>query len=293
MSQGAAISASHNTGLLQLHLAVLLFGGTALFSKLIPLSALDITILRCAVASIALAILVKAGKQQLKLNQAKDYGIAIILGIIVSLHWVTYFASMQLSSVAIGIISFFTYPVMTVLIEPWVTKTRLAVKDLVCGVLVLIGVIILVPEPNLNNDITLGILLGVLSAMLFTGRNLLHKQYFARYSGAHAMFYQTLVAVFFLLPWHSDDITALPTQAWWLVLILGIGFTAAPHALFTSALRILSAKTISLVSCLQPLYASLLALLVLGEELTSNILIGGALIVSTAIYETQQSRRKK
>lgn len=287
-----AINQQDSSGLLQLHLAVLLFGGTALFSKLIPLSALDITLLRCAVAAIALAILVKVSKQALKLNRAKDYGIAILLGVIVSLHWVTYFASMQLSSIAIGIISFFTYPVMTVLIEPWVTKTKLALKDLFSGILVLTGVIILVPEANLGNDVTLGIALGIVSAMLFTARNLLHKRYFASYSGAHAMFYQTLVAVIFLFPWHSDQIAIMPTQAWWLVITLGIAFTAAPHALFTSALRLLSAKTISLVSCLQPLYASLLALIVLGEQLTTNIIIGGALIVSTAIYETQQSRRK-
>lgn len=288
-----AVNPQASSGLLQLHLAVLLFGGTALFSKLIPLSALDITLLRCSVAAIALAILVKSSKQALRLNQAKDYGIAIILGVIVSLHWVTYFASMQLSSIAIGIISFFTYPVMTVLVEPWVTKTRLAFKDLFSGVLVLTGVIILVPEANLGNDVTLGIVLGILSAMLFTARNLLHKRYFADYSGAHAMFYQTLVAVIFLFPWHSEQIAQMPNQAWWLVVTLGIAFTAAPHALFTSALRLLSAKTISLVSCLQPLYASLLALLVLGEQLTTNIIIGGTLIVSTAIYETQQNRRKK
>ena len=283
---------SHSrSGLIELHVAVLLFGGTALFSKLIPLGALDITLLRCAVAAVILALIVKSTGTQLRLKTQKDYFVAVGLGIIVSLHWVTYFASMQLSSVAIGMIAFFTYPVMTVLIEPIFTGTRLKLADLISGISVLCGVSLLIPEATLGNDVTLGIVIGILSAMLFTARNLLHKRYFSEYSGAQAMFYQTAVAVPFLLPWHQADISAIDNNVWWLILLLGIFFTAAPHALFTSALRQLSAKTVSLVSCLQPLYGALLALLLLGEELALNTIMGGALVVITAIYETQQSRK--
>lgn len=283
---------SHSrSGLIELHVAVLLFGGTALFSKLIPLGALDITLLRCAVAAVILALIVKSTGTQLRLKTQKDYFVAVGLGIIVSLHWVTYFASMQLSSVAIGMIAFFTYPVMTVLIEPIFTGTRLKLADLISGISVLCGVSLLIPEATLGNDVTLGIVIGILSAMLFTARNLLHKRYFSEYSGAQAMFYQTAVAVPFLLPWHQADISAIDNNVWWLILLLGIVFTAAPHALFTSALRQLSAKTVSLVSCLQPLYGALLALLLLGEELALNTIMGGALVVITAIYETQQSRK--
>ncbi|MGZ9899490.1 DMT family transporter [Shewanella gaetbuli] len=283
---------NNRTGLIEVHLAVLLFGGTALFSKLIPLSALNITFLRCIVAAVVLAILVKSSKQVLSLKHKKDYFIAIILGVIVCSHWVTYFASMQLSSVAIGMIAFFTYPVMTVLIEPLINKTQLKWVDIFSGLAVLFGVILLIPEPNLDNDITLGIIVGVFSAMLFTARNILHKKYFTDYSGPHAMFYQTLVAVIFLLPWQdvsTDDLT-LHTSG--LIILLGIVFTAAPHALFTSALRYLSAKTVGLVSCLQPFYGAVLALIILGEQLSMQTLIGGSIIVATAIFETQQNHKR-
>ena len=279
------------TGLLELHFAVLLFGGTALFSKLIPLSALDITLLRCVVAATVLALIVKLSKQRLSLNANKDYFIAIGLGIIVSLHWVTYFASMQLSSVAIGMIAFFTYPVMTVLVEPIVTKTKLKLTDLISGIVVLIGVSLLIPEASLGNDVTLGIAIGILSAALFTARNLLHKRYFSAYSGKQAMFYQTSVAVFFLAPWFNVEINSIEQNVWWLIILLGVVFTAAPHALFTSALRLLSAKTVGLVSCLQPFYGAILALILLGEDLALKTVIGGTLVVVTALFETQQSHR--
>ncbi|GIU06208.1 MULTISPECIES: DMT family transporter [unclassified Shewanella] len=279
------------TGLLELHFAVLLFGGTALFSKLIPLSALDITLLRCVVAATVLALIVKLSKQRLSLNANKDYFIAIGLGIIVSLHWVTYFASMQLSSVAIGMIAFFTYPVMTVLVEPIVTKTKLKLADVISGIVVLIGVSLLIPEASLGNDVTLGIAIGILSAAFFTARNLLHKRYFSAYSGKQAMFYQTSVAVFFLAPWLSVELSSIEQNVWWLIILLGVVFTAAPHALFTSALRLLSAKTVGLVSCLQPFYGAMLALILLGEDLALKTVIGGTLVVATALFETQQSHR--
>ncbi|MCG9697496.1 DMT family transporter [Shewanella sp. Isolate11] len=282
---------SQRSGLIELHIAVLLFGGTALFSKLIPLSALDITLLRCCVAAVILALLVKATGSKLRLNSQRDYFVALGLGVIVSLHWVTYFASMQLSSVAIGMIAFFTYPVMTVLVEPLFTGSRIQRTDLLCGVMVLVGVSLLIPEATLGNDVTLGIVVGILSAMLFTARNLLHKRYFTEYSGAQAMLYQTAVTVLVLLPWQQAEIDSIDSHVWWLIILLGVVFTAAPHALFTSALRQLSAKTVSLVSCLQPLYGALLALILLGEQLALKTVIGGSLVVITAIYETQRSHK--
>ncbi|WP_299790957.1 DMT family transporter [uncultured Shewanella sp.] len=288
MSQTTSLKPS---GLLELHLAVLLFGGTALFSKLIPLDALDITLLRCFVAAFVLALIVKASKDKLLLHNGSDYLIALGLGIVVSLHWVTYFASMQLSSIAIGMIAFFTYPVMTVLVEPFITGDKIQRVDIISGFTVLIGVILLIPEANLGNDVTLGIALGILSAALFTARNLLHKRYFSTYSGPQAMFYQTAVAVIFLAPLHSVEISTIEQNVWALILLLGVVFTAAPHALFTSALRHLSAKTVGLVSCLQPFYGAMLALLLLGENLELKTIIGGFLVVTTAIFETQQSRK--
>lgn len=286
-------TAAPHQGLLQLHLATALFGGTALFSRLLPLDALDITMIRAAIAAVALALLVKASRHTLKLKSLQDYGIAILLGILVSLHWVTYFGAMQLSSVAVGMIAFFCYPVMTVLVEPLLHGSKPAMVDIGSGVVVLFGIYLLIPEANLGNDVTLGILLGIVSAMLFTARNLVNKYRFSGYSGPHAMFYQTLVAAVVLFPFHNTELASLSEQTWWLFLLLGIVFTAMPHALFTSALRHLKAKTVGLVACLQPLYGALLAYLLLDENLQLTTLLGGGLIVATALFETAQSRGSK
>ncbi|OUR59604.1 EamA family transporter [Colwellia sp. 39_35_sub15_T18] len=276
--------------LLFLHSAVLLFGGTALFSKLIGLPALDITVYRTGVAAIVLFILLTMQKKKIKLASTKDYGIAVLLGVVVGIHWVTYFAGMQMAGVTIGIIAFFTYPVITVFLEPALnrsnSKSRPQVKDIVIASIVLIGIFLLIPEINLGNQVTLGIVTGIISAFFFALRNILHKNYFSHYSGPHTMLYQTLVAFLMLGLFIEVPIAQVTNRDWSLILLVGIVFTAMPHALFASSLRHLSATTAGLISCLQPLYGSVLAFLLLSERANMLTIIGGTLVVSAALFET-------
>ncbi|MDO6488728.1 DMT family transporter [Colwellia sp. 6_MG-2023] len=271
-----------------LHSAVLLFGGTALFSKLIGLPALDITVYRTGVAAIVLFILLTIQKKKIALANPKDYGVAILLGAVVGIHWVTYFASMQMAGVTVGVIAFFTYPVITVFLEPLLSKTksRPKVKDIVIAVIVLIGIFLLIPEINLGNQVTVGIIIGVISAFFFALRNVLHKNYFSHYSGPHTMLYQTLVAFLMLGLFVDVPPLEVSTNDWLLVLLAGAIFTAMPHALFASSLRHLSATTAGLISCLQPLYGSVLAFLLLNERVNIMTVIGGTLVISAALFET-------
>ncbi|MBL4941002.1 MAG: DMT family transporter [Colwellia sp.] len=276
--------------LLFLHSAVLLFGGTALFSKLIGLPALDITVYRAGVAALVLFILLTLQKKQITLASAKDYGIAVVLGIVVGIHWVTYFAGMQMAGVTIGIIAFFTYPVITVFLEPLLNRAKVSrkphVKDVVIAVIVLIGIFLLIPEINLGNQVTMGIATGVFSGFFFALRNILHKNYFSHYSGPHTMLYQTLVACLVLALFVEVPPMKVSDSDWLLILLVGIVFTAMPHALFASSLRHLSATTAGLISCLQPLYGSVLAFLLLNERVNMLTVIGGLLVISAALFET-------
>ncbi|WP_417355625.1 DMT family transporter [Gallaecimonas pentaromativorans] len=277
----------------ELHIAVLLFGGTALFAKLIPLGALDMTVLRCVIAALTLALVVKVTKGRLRLGSGREYATALALGVVVSLHWVTYFASMQVSTVAVGMIAFFTYPVMAVLLEPMIKRQLPHPRDLLAAAIVLVGIVLIVPDTNLDNSTTQGVALGVLSALLFTLRNLLHKHRFSHHSGPKAMFYQCLMAAVVLAPFQSSAALLMPLWGWGLLLVLGIGFTATPHALLAQALGNLKVKSVALISCLQPIYATVLAALVLHEIPDWRTLVGGVLVVSAAVFETLAARSQK
>ena len=272
--------------LLYLHIAVFLFGGTALFSKLVGLPALDITVYRTGIAAIALFTLLILQKKQITLDSMKDYGIAILLGVVVGIHWVTYFAAMQMAGVTVGIIAFFTYPVITVFIEPLFNKSVPKAKDMLTALVVIIGIVLLIPEISFGNQITLGIATGVFSAVFFALRNILHKNYFSHYSGPHTMLYQTLVACLMLCLFIEVPPGQVTQRDWLLLLLVGVVFTATPHALFASSLRHLSATTAGLISCLQPLYGSVLAFMLLHERPNVLTMIGGLMVVSAAVFET-------
>nr|WP_136250580.1 DMT family transporter [Ningiella ruwaisensis] len=283
--------------LINLHLTVMLLGGTALFSKLIPLSALDITFGRSLPAFLFLFAFVKLSGESLRLNQSKDYFIAMGLGMIMAVHWVTYFAAMQYSSVSVGIIALFTFPVITVLLEPFFEKIAIVWQDIVSALVVLVGIFMIVPDVSLENDVTLGVAIGVFSAFLYAIRNLMHRQYFSHYSGAKAMAYQIAIICPCLVWFISDDFfsveKAFDINSALLLLLLGTVFTALPHALVATALKHLRAKTFSLVACMQPLYGVVFAIVLLGESPTWQTLAGGILVISAAVYETVNTHRQR
>jgi len=283
---------SQQQSLIYLHIAVLLFGGTALFAKLIRLNAIDITVYRTAIAGLALLALLHFQKKQIKLNKPKDYLIALFLGVTVGMHWVTYFAGMQMAGVTVGMLAFFSYPVITVFLEPLFYKSRPQLKDIISAAVVVLGIYLLVPSAHLGDDVTLGVILGVVSALFFSIRNITHKRFFSQYGGPQTMFYQTLVASVMLCAFIEVPVYEVTNHDLILIAVAGIIFTATPHSLFAASLKHLSAATAGLISCLQPLYGTLLAIVIIHERPTLLTFIGGALIVSAAFFETWSINQK-
>ncbi len=279
-------------GLLAVHSAVLIFGLTALFSKLISLTALEITLLRSIFAAFIIFAIFLWQKKSIKLSHPKDYGIVILLGVLLALHWVTYFHSMQISSIAVGVIALYTFPIITVFLEPLFHGERPHIKDVISAFTVLFGIYLLVPEFSLSNETTQGILWGVLSALFFALRNIVQGHYFKGYTARHSLFYQTLVTFIVLLPFSFEVIPAVTNIQWGQLLILGVFFTAVPHTLFAFSLLNLKAKTVSLVACVQVVYATIFAALLLSEWPQLSTVVGGLIVVSAAMYESYTTGRK-
>lgn len=279
-------------GLLAVHSAVLIFGLTALFSKLISLTALEITLLRSIFAALSIAILFLWQKTSLRLNKNKDYGIVILLGALLAIHWVTYFHAMQVSSIAVGVIALYTFPIITVFLEPLFHGENPHIKDVLSALAVLVGIYLLVPEFSLSNETTQGLLWGIFSALFFSLRNIVQGHYFKGYTARHSLFYQTLVTFIVLLPFSYGVIPEVTNIQWGQLLLLGLFFTALPHTLFAFSLLNLKAKTVSLVACVQVVYATCFAALVLSEWPQLSTIIGGFIVVSAAMYESYTAGRK-
>lgn len=159
---GATGTGMHPThkGLWAVHSAVFLFGLTALFSKLIALPALEITLLRSLFAVVALWAVIRWQGEPVRLQVRRDYATVLLLGVLLAGHWVTYFHAMQVSSIAVGVIALYTFPVMTVFLEPLFHGDRPHWVDVISGVGVVFGIYLLVPEFRLDAATTQGGIVG-------------------------------------------------------------------------------------------------------------------------------------
>ena len=272
-----------------LHLANILFAGTGLFSKLIPLPAIDITVLRCLMAAGMLLVISILLKRRVLLASLRDWLLMGACGVLMCLHWVTFFHAMQVSTVAVGMIALYTYPIITVFLEPLWQGQRPHRADLVCGLVVLAGVYLLVPEFSLKSSAALGMFWGAVSAAVFALRNVLQRHYLGQYRGDTAMLYQALVAAIFCLPFLQHDPRSLSLPVWSQLGLLALFCTAVPHSMFAGALRELKAKTAGLISCLMPVYGVVLAWVVLGEAPAPATVCGGLIIVAAAAYESARA----
>jgi len=272
-----------------LYLAIFLLALNGLFSKVIPLDSVSITQIRSVIAAIALVVFAVIRKRAVKLRGLNQYLGILIIGMILGLHWVSFYHSMQVSTVAIGMISLFTYPVITVVLEPFFNKSRIRVADVVAGIFVMIGIFIMVIDDlnQFNNSSVQGVLWGVLSAVLFSIRNLLQKYYYSSVSSDSLIMYQVLSISFMLIVFIDySSISKLDLQGWGLLILLGVVSTATAHSLLSYSLKHLEAKSVAMISCLQPLFATFFAWLLLDEEPTVPIVIGGLIIISVALYES-------
>lgn len=278
-------------GLLAVHAAVLIFGFTALFSKLISLPALDITFYRSIFAFIAIALYMAYKQRSYLLNNSQDYFMAALLGTLLAFHWVSYFYAMQVSTVAVGVIALYTFPVITVFLEPFFHGEKPHIIDIIVSIVVLFGIFLIVPDFSLDNSTTIGIVSGVFSALMMSLRNIMQRRYFSTYKASQALFYQVMVVVAVLFAFTETATVDIENEQWWLLIFLGIVFTALPHTLFAHSLLHLKAKTASLIACVQVVYAAIFAAVLLGEWLSWNVVIGGLIVISAAMFESLPKKK--
>jgi len=280
-----------NKALVQVHLAVFLFGLSGLFGKFLALPATVIVLARTGFASLALGWWLVRGHKSFRLFRGRDLLGLMLLGVLLAFHWVSFFRSIQLSTVAIGLLTFSSFPVFVTLLEPFFFSTRWCWPDVVAAVLVVLGVALVIPEYRLEAETTVGAIWGLLSGFSFALLQLLNKGYRQRYAAMTIAFYQDLFAFISLLFVAPLANLALSASDLGLLLILGVLCTAVAHTLFIESLAVLRTQTASIISALEPVYGIVLAALLLGELPTFRTLLGGLLIIGTTTLVSWQSHQ--
>lgn len=281
----------HTNHLLLLALATLFISTSGTLGKFIDLPTPVIIWWRAALGALFLFVFCKYKKLSVKIKSKNDIPSILIGALLLGAHWVTYFYALKLSNVALGMLSMFTFPVMTALLEPLFTKAKLNPIHVVLALLVLLGIYLLAPDFNFQNTHLKGILFGLFSALCYALRNLILKRHVHRYDGTVLMMQQTLIVSIVLLPVMFLMDTSNITTQFPYVITLALVTTAIGHSLFIRSLKHFSVSTASIIGSAQPVFGIIIAFLFLNETPTFNTFIGGLLILSTVIIESVRSRK--
>ncbi len=284
---------THKKALFVLYAAFATIALNGVAAKSIGLDAISITQLRCVIGGSLMALVLGLWQGSLALSQPRLYPKALLLGCLMTIHWVTFFKGMMVSTVAIGILAHYTYPIITVTLEPLLTQKRPALADIAIALVVLLGAGIMVPQWGLNSQYVAGLGFGLISATTFSLRNIFQRHWLQQESSTRVMLIQVSTVAVLLSPWLDwSGALALDIKGWAYLMFLGVVSTAMGHTLIAYGLRHVSAKTTGLIGCLQPPLAIVFAWLILGETPELQTFIGGSIILCAALYESIQQHTK-
>lgn len=284
--------ANHKNHLLELLFATLLISTSGVLGKYIALDPPVIIWCRSIIALVVLYFYCRKQQFNISILSKKDLLTLFLSAVFMAGHWITYFYSLKLSNVALGLLSLYTFPIITALLEPLFVNSKLSLVQVFLCFLILVGVYVLVPEFDLENDHVKGVLVGIFSALLYALRTLLLKQHVQQYNGTVIMFHQMFVVSVLLLPFlFFMDLKPIPSQLPYL-LLLALFTTAVGHTLFVKSLRFFEVSTASIISSLQPVFGIIFAYLFLNEIPTTNVYIGGGIILFSVIIESLRTKNK-
>lgn len=273
----------------QIHFCVLLWGFTAILGRMITLPALALVWWRMLVVVGAIALLPRAWRALGRMG-ARLVAAYAAVGVLVALHWLTFYASIKLANASVGATCIALATPLTALIEPKLAGRRFSMRELVLGVAVLPGVAMVVGGVPVS--MRLGIVVGAVSALFVALFGSLNKRLVGHADplavtglelGAGVVALTMLSPVLaFVLPALGGDPFVLPgPRDGALLLALALACTLLPFTLSLVALRHMSAFAAQLATNLEPVYAIVLAALLLGEqhELTPTFYAGAAIIL--------------
>jgi drug/metabolite transporter (DMT)-like permease len=277
--------------LLQIHFCVLLWGFTAILGKLISLPALELVWWRMLIVVVVVLAWPPLWRE-LSRSQVRTLALFAGIGALVALHWLTFYASIKLANASVAATTMATGPLFLAVIEPGVAGRRFDPRELVVGLVALPGVALVVG--GTPQGMHLGLAVGVLSALLVAVFGALNKRHVERASPLLVVGVELAAGTAFLtlvsLAWHRmAPWSVLPdARDAWLLAALALACTLLPFALMLRALRHISAFTAQLAVSLEPVYAILLAMLLLGEqhELGASFYAGVVVILGSVFGHT-------
>jgi drug/metabolite transporter (DMT)-like permease len=272
-------------GLVFANIAVLLFGLAGVLGKLSGLPAPLIVFGRAFFAGLVLLAVCLFRHIPLRPKRSRDSYLLLGQGVLLALHWTAFFQAINVSNVAIGLLSFSSFPLFTAILEPLLLHQRPSRVQIVAALLILPGIYLLVPSFTLQNQTTLGVIWGVLSGASFALLSVTNRWLGRTYSSLMISLYQDGIAAIVLLPvfFFTASGSFWTPHALLILFILGVACTALAHTLFIASMRDITAQSASLLASLEPVWGIIFGILLLGAIPTATTLLGGAIILGATL----------
>jgi len=272
---------------LHLHFLVFIAGFTAIIGELVSIKSVPLVWYRMLIAGIMMFLYLKYIRAKLKISIGTFIKFSIA-GIIIALHWITFFEAINQSNVSITLAMFSTGAFFASFIEPIFFKRGIIWYEMLFGIIVIIGVwLITQTEMHYIN----GILLGIASALFSTLFAVINGRFIEKHTASVISFYEFLsgvifISIYLLLKGDFDAAFFVLSQSDWIyILILASICTAYAFIAAVYVMKYISPFTVILTYNLEPIYGIILAIILFPEKekMSPQFYIGAILIISTVI----------
>lgn len=275
---------------LSLITSMAIFGTLAPFVRNIPVSSGELALYRAVLAVALIGLFLLLTHQRIPVRAlGRELVLLLFSGMAMGINWILLFEAYKYTTVAISTLSYYFAPVIVTLVCPILFKEKLTGKQILCFVMSTIGLALVIGITDLGsggND-AIGVLFGLGAAVFYAAVILLNK-FIKGVAGIHRTFLQFLAAIVILAPYValSGGVTlgSMDGSGWICLLIVGLVHTGITYCLYFSSLKELPGQTAAILSYIDPLVAVVIGVVVLGEPLSWQQLIGGGLILGFTLW---------
>ena len=292
----------HVSALAAAHGAAVLFGLTGILGALIRFDAVAITAGRAGFAATALLVLALVQRRPLLQGlDSRRAGILLVSGLLLAVHWITFFLAVKVGGVAVATLGFASFPAFIALLDVVLFRERIGRAEGTMLALVTLGLVLVTPSFDVGDQGTAGLLWGLASGLSFAGLAICNRRGNRGMDAIQVAFWQNLVVALLVLPLLglglAGGAAAIDWASWFWLAVLGVLCTGLAHTLFVKSLEALDARSAGMIIALEPVYAIACAWWLFGEEPSGRMLVGASLIILATVLlamgHTPSAARKR
>ena len=273
---------THASARLKLTASMVIFGTLGIFTRNIAVSSGELALYRAILAAGLILVYLAAGRKPIPFKKIRrELPLLLLSGMAMGVNWVLLFSAYRFTTISMATLSYYFAPVIVILACPILFHERMTAKEILCFVMSTAGLVLIIGAGGAGNGTDLiGVLFG-LGAAAFYAAVILMNKFIRQVTGIHRTLIQFAGAILILLPYvgltGGFHLEVLDGTGWVCLLVVGLVHTGVTYCMYFSALKDLSGQETAILSYMDPLVATLISVLVLGEPMALTQALGGLL----------------